>query len=107
METNKGLMERDSENSLVQKLSNDLKAVARDAEELLRATANDLSEKTKEVRARLGATLEAAKDTCKKLEATAVEGAKATDRVIREYPYPALGAAFGLGLILGVLLKRR
>ena len=99
-------MERDAEQAK-QKLVADVRAVARDAEELLRMTADDLSEKTRELRVRLGATLEAARETCKKMEAAAVEGVKATDRVIHDYPYQALGAAFGVGVILGVLLKRR
>ena len=36
-----------------------------------------------------------------------VTGAKATDRVIRDNPYQAIGIAFGVGLLLGFLVKRR
>jgi ElaB/YqjD/DUF883 family membrane-anchored ribosome-binding protein len=32
---------------------------------------------------------------------------KATDRYIREYPYQSLGLAFGVGMLLGVLVNRR
>jgi ElaB/YqjD/DUF883 family membrane-anchored ribosome-binding protein len=34
-------------------------------------------------------------------------GARATDRVIRDHPYEALGLAFGLGVLIGVLINRK
>ena len=37
----------------------------------------------------------------------AVERAKAADRVIRDHPYQTIGIAFGLGLLIGVLARRR
>jgi len=37
----------------------------------------------------------------------AVQGARATDRTIRSNPYQAIGIAFGLGLLVGFLIKRR
>ena len=40
-------------------------------------------------------------------EEKAVERAKAADRVIREHPYQTIGVAFGLGLLIGVLVSRR
>ena len=36
-----------------------------------------------------------------------LERAKAADRVIREHPYQTIGLAFGLGLLIGVLARRR
>ena len=41
------------------------------------------------------------------LEEKAVAGAQATDKVIREYPYQSIGIAFGIGLLIGVLVNRR
>ena len=35
------------------------------------------------------------------------DGAKATDRTIRDYPYQSLGIAFGAGLLLGLFVRRR
>jgi len=32
---------------------------------------------------------------------------KATDRVVREHPYQSIGVAFGVGLLIGVLINRR
>jgi len=37
----------------------------------------------------------------------AMAGAKATDRVIRTNPYKSIGIAFGIGLLLGFLIKRK
>ena len=89
----------------------DLRALAHDSEELLKATAGDVSEKTKEVRARLSTALERSKSTMAELQSQAIAGAKAAaqkaDAVIREHPYESLGVAFGVGLVIGVLVGRR
>ncbi len=90
-----------------QKLAGDLKLVMRDAEELLKATAGEAGEKVKEVRGRLAAALESAKGTCEKLQDKTAEAAKVTDHVIREHPYESIGVAFGVGLLIGVLVGRR
>lgn len=85
----------------------DLKVVVRDGEELIKATAGEVGEKTKEARARLTTALESAKANIQRLEQRAIEGAKATDRVIRDHPYQSLGVAFGVGLLIGVLINRK
>ena len=90
-----------------QKLMNDLKVVVRDAEELMKATASDLGEKAREARVKLSATLESAKVSCRRLEEKTVASAKAADKVIREHPYQSLGIAFGVGLLIGVLVNRK
>jgi ElaB/YqjD/DUF883 family membrane-anchored ribosome-binding protein len=36
-----------------------------------------------------------------------VEKAKAADRIVRDHPYETVGIAFGLGVLLGVLLRRK
>ncbi len=90
-----------------EKIKEDLRALVRDAEELLKATTSDVSEKTKEVRSRLKETLEQAKVTYRRLQDKTVAAAKATDKVIREHPYESLGIAFGVGLLIGVLVARK
>lgn len=40
-------------------------------------------------------------------EEKAREGAKAADKVVRDHPYQAVGIAFGLGLLIGVLARRK
>ena len=89
------------------RLASDLKLVMRDAEDLLKATAGQAGEKLSEVRSRLAGALESAKANCANLQDKTVEAAKATDRVIREHPYESLGIAFGVGLLLGVLVTRK
>jgi ElaB/YqjD/DUF883 family membrane-anchored ribosome-binding protein len=83
-----------------------LKAVAEDAEDLIKATAGDLSERAKAARGRLVTTLEAAQETCERLQDKAAAGAKATDKAIRNHPYESIGIAFGVGLVIGVLVCR-
>jgi ElaB/YqjD/DUF883 family membrane-anchored ribosome-binding protein len=90
-----------------EKLVSDLKVVARDAEELIKATAGDLGEKTKVARARLSEALEKAKTSYHRLQEKAAEKAKATDKVIRDHPYQSIGIAFGVGLVVGLLCRRR
>ena len=40
-------------------------------------------------------------------EEKAVERAKAADRLVRDHPYQSIGVAFGLGLLIGVLARRK
>ena len=89
------------------RLVGDLKTVAHDAEALMKATASQAGEKVVELRERLSGALESAKATAQRLEEKTIEAAKATDRTIREYPYQSLGIAFGVGLLIGVLVARK
>ena len=59
-----------------------------------------------ELRAKLEAATEKAKEVCKRLQEETVAAAKATDKAVREHPYQAIGIAFGLGLLMGVLAAR-
>ena len=90
-----------------EQLTSDLKSVVQDAEELMKATAGQAGGKVNEVRSRLAAALESAKATCHRLEEKTIAAAKATDRTIREHPYESIGIAFGLGLLVGVLVARK
>jgi len=90
-----------------EKLLQDLKAVVHDGEELIKAGAADLSERGVAARERLAAALKAARETGRKLEERAVAGAKATDQAIREHPYQSIAIAFGVGILIGVLIKRK
>jgi ElaB/YqjD/DUF883 family membrane-anchored ribosome-binding protein len=90
-----------------EKLLRDLKAVVHDGEELLRAGAKDLTERGMAARERLAAALEMAKETRRKLQERAVNGARETDRLVREHPYQSIGIAFGVGMLIGILVNRR
>ena len=83
-----------------------LKSVTEDAENFVRETGHGLSEKAREARARLAASLASAKAGLQKVNEKAIEGAKATDRVIRANPYQSIGVAFGIGILIGVLVTR-
>lgn len=64
----------------------------------------NLTEQGKAAAGRLAQALDTAKV---KVQEGTVAGAKATDRTIREHPYESLGVAFGLGVLIGVLIARR
>ena len=89
------------------KLVGDLKTVVKDAEELMDATAGQSGAEVSQVRRRLAAALDSAKATCQRLEEKTIATAKATDRVIRDHPYESIGVAFGVGILVGVLIARK
>ena len=89
------------------RLVSDLKTVARDTEELLKASAGEVGDKAREARARLTEALERAKESCERLQEKAVAGAQATDKVIRDHPYQSIGIALSVGLLIGVLVTRK
>jgi ElaB/YqjD/DUF883 family membrane-anchored ribosome-binding protein len=90
-----------------EKLLRDLAAVIHDGEALLRAGAEGLSQGGVAAQERLMAALEVAKDIQHKLQDQAAAGVKATNRAIREHPYQSVGVAFGIGLLIGVIVNRR
>ena len=78
-----------------------------DAQALLSATAHVAEEKVVEARKRLTAAIEKGRETWNNVQEKAIAGAKATDQVIRDNPYKALGIALGVGAIIGYLIRRR
>ena len=89
------------------RLVSDLKTVTKDAEELLKTVSGEEGNGSNDIRMRLSSAIDSAKATYRRLEEKAVAGARATDKVIREHPYESLGVAFGLGLLVGVLVTRK
>lgn len=89
------------------KLAEDLRLLSRDAEAMLQATTGQAGEKMTELRGRLASTIEAAKASYRRLEEKTIAGAKVTDKTIRDHPYESIGVAFGVGLLIGVLVGRR
>lgn len=47
------------------------------------------------------------KTLIQRAEQKAVERAKAADRVVRDHPYQTIGLAFGLGVLIGILVRRK
>ena len=68
----------------------------------MKATEHGDNEKH-ELRAKLEAATEKAKEVCKRLREQTAAAAKATDKAVRENPYQAIGIAFGVGLLIGVV----
>jgi len=87
--------------------SNDMGTLAEDARALMAATADVAGEKVGEARKRLAAALERTKEIYGRVREKAVEGVKATDEVVHEHPYQAIGIAFGVGAVIGYLVSRR
>lgn len=93
--------------SATDRLVSDLKRIVRDSEELLHTTKDAVGDKAQEIRERLTDALDATKRTCRDLEDKAIEGAKAADKTIRDHPYQSIGVAFGVGLLIGVLVTKK
>ena len=88
-------------------LSHELKQLAQEAEELIGSSGEDMSEKARDIRDRLANALEVIQETIGDLEERAGEGLKEVDKSIRANPYQALAIAAGIGLAVGLLLKRK
>jgi ElaB/YqjD/DUF883 family membrane-anchored ribosome-binding protein len=67
---------------------------------------NRLESEKSQLRASLQNVIDKAQEVCQRLQDQTTAAAKATDRTIREHPYQAVGVAFGLGLLIGVLVSR-
>lgn len=101
----------DITNASRDKLVSDMKVVIADAEEILRATANQAGEKAGELRERIAERLRDAKVRLQDAEAAIATrtkaAARATDDFVHERPWQAVGVAAAIGLALGVLIGRR
>jgi ElaB/YqjD/DUF883 family membrane-anchored ribosome-binding protein len=88
----------------------DLKILARDSEDLLIASANDASDRVKAARARVTQTLERISGLIGGIQGQALTAAQAATKgsgiIIRNHLPEFVGAAFGLGLLIGVLAAK-
>lgn len=93
-----------------ERVMDDLRSLAGDAEELLRATADDVSETASQTRERLAKAIENAKATYADLQTKGVKKAKqameTTDEAIRTHPYESVAVAFVVGLAAGAIFTR-
>lgn len=75
-----------------------------DLVEKMQNSAQDLTDRAK----RLGAMAwERTKNGYLTVQDKTAAGAKATDAAIRSHPYQTVGIAFGVGLLLGLLFRRK
>jgi ElaB/YqjD/DUF883 family membrane-anchored ribosome-binding protein len=88
-------------------LRHDARRLVEDAQALMEATAQVADEKVVQARKRLAAALESGQQAYDTVRERMVESARAADRAVHEHPYPTLTIAFGLGALIGLLLRRR
>lgn len=93
------------------KLIEDLKVVAQDVEELLKATANQTGDKIAAARARAAESLRSAQmrlaGASEEIAVRARQAAAATDEYVHEKPWQAIGVAAGVSFLIGYLIGRR
>lgn len=93
------------------KLVQDLKIVAADFEDMLKAVANGAVDKAAVARERIQDNLHKAKVKLAEAEDIIVHKAKqtahVTDEYVHENPWRAVGIAAGVGLVIGLLIGRR
>jgi ElaB/YqjD/DUF883 family membrane-anchored ribosome-binding protein len=92
-------------------LIEDLQVVIHDAEALLKATAAQTGEKIQEARERTEASLRRAKARWGDVEDEALKRSRAlageAEDFVRANPWPVVGTAAAIALLLGLLLSRR
>ena len=92
-------------------LIRDVNKVFGEAEDLLKATANQTEEQVTRIRARAEESLRAARDRMKDItqsaEARALEAARHVDRQVHDNAWTAIGIAAAAGLVAGILLGRK
>lgn len=93
------------------KLMDDLRIVVADAEELLRATANQTGERIAAARVKAEESLKVAKVRLAEAQAAMLArtkaAAKATDDYVRANPWRAVGISAAAGFVIGILVARR
>ena len=91
-------------NATTEKLVGDVKVLANDVEELLKATAVQSGEKIAEARARAQAAIARARSVAVE---QGKQAAQVTDQYVRENPWAAIGVSAAIGLLVGLLIGRR
>jgi len=86
------------------KLMQDLGAVVVDAEELLKATAGETGERVAKIRAHAEKSVRNARE---RMQAAGESAARELNGRVRDNPWTAVGVAAGVGLLLGILLRRK
>lgn len=94
-----------------EKLVTDIRAVIADAEDILKATADQTGEKIASLRVRIQDRLLGARIRLDAAEAALIDktraAARAADDYVHESPWQAVGIGAGVGFLLGLLLGRR
>ena len=92
-------------------LIGEFKVLMADAEALIQATEDHPSETISSIRNKALETISGAKESLSNLEGTLAEKAKVVaegaDDFVHRNPWEAIGVAAGLGLLIGLLIRRR
>ena len=92
-------------------LIGDFKALMADAEDLIKATASHEDGPLSAIRSKALDALNNAKDSLSAAEGTLTEKAKevaeGADEFVHRNPWEAVGVAAGLGLLIGLFIRRR
>jgi ElaB/YqjD/DUF883 family membrane-anchored ribosome-binding protein len=89
------------------KLADDIKALVRDAEALLRASAENAEELTDDARERAERSLHALRGQLNEIERDLKGRAEIVDGYVRDNPWTAVAIAGGVALLAGLLMGRR
>ena len=88
------------------KLVEDVKVLAKDVQELLKATASVVGDKAADARVKVQDSLKVAQDKLSdvhgQVKAKGQEAFSYTDGYVRDNPWNAVGIAAGIGFILGI-----
>jgi ElaB/YqjD/DUF883 family membrane-anchored ribosome-binding protein len=97
-------------NVATQKLVADLRTLAGDAEDLVKATAAETGDKITQARGKLQQAVVDLKPRIARAEAmienAARSAANSSDTYVHEKPWTAIGIAAGVGLLVGLLIGR-
>jgi ElaB/YqjD/DUF883 family membrane-anchored ribosome-binding protein len=97
-------------NVATEKLVADLRTLAGDAEELVKATAADTGDKIIKARGKLQQAVVDLKPRLSRAEAMIEDAARSAansgDAYVHEKPWTAIGIAAGVGLLVGLLIGR-
>jgi ElaB/YqjD/DUF883 family membrane-anchored ribosome-binding protein len=92
-------------------IARDIQNVVSDAQDLLKTVQNEGEGKLNEMRGKVQAQIDAARQTLAELQATVTDGAKvamnSTDEYVRANPWRAVGISAGIGALVGFLIARR
>jgi len=91
-------------------LGRDVQNVVSEAQDLLKTVKDEGSSRIDEVKSKMGAQYDAAREKFGEIQATVQEGAKqamtTTDEYVRSNPWRAVGIAAAAGAIVGFLCAR-
>ncbi len=89
------------------KLAEDIQTLVRDAEALLRASAENAEDLTEEARQRAEQSLSALRSRLGEFERDLKGRAEVLDGYVRDNPWTAVAIAGGVALLVGLLMGRR